>query len=91
MLTAVIAALIYVCILVLAVYLIVYISVLAVYLIVWVLEQIGIALPPQVMKIIWVIIVLILILMLVTKVLPSAGIHLGSDQAPQLQMVLKLA
>lgn len=49
---------------------------LAVYLVLWVLEQVGIALPPQVVRIIWVIVVLIVILLLVRTFLPMLG-HLS--------------
>ena len=46
---------------------------LAVYLVLWVLEQVGLALPPQVVKILWVIVVLIVILLLVRAFLPMIG------------------
>jgi hypothetical protein len=49
---------------------------LAVYLVLWVLAEVGIALPPQVVKIIWVIVVLIVILLLVRTFLPQLG-HLS--------------
>lgn len=56
----------------------IYLCLLAVafYLIIWVLEQLGITIPPQVMKILWVIVVFLAILMIV-KVLTGAGIRLG--------------
>jgi hypothetical protein len=60
MVEAVIMGLIYLCLLV-----------LVVYVILWVLEQIGIALPPQVVKIIWVIVALVALLIIVQTVLPS--------------------
>lgn len=49
---------------------------LAVYLVLWVLEQVGIALPPQVVRIIWVIVILIVILLLTRTFLPLLG-HLA--------------
>lgn len=49
---------------------------LAVYLVLWVLAEVGIALPPQVVKILWVIVVLVVILLLVRAFLPLAG-HLS--------------
>jgi hypothetical protein len=64
MLEAVIGLLIYVCILV-----------LVIYLVIWVLEQIGVALPPQVVKILWIIVALIVLLLLVRLVL-GGGMHL---------------
>jgi hypothetical protein len=45
--------------------------VLVVYVILWVLEQLGIALPPQVIKIIWLIVALVALLIIVQAVLPS--------------------
>lgn len=51
---------------------------IAIYLVIWVLEQLGISIPPQVMKIIWVIVVLVVVLMLVKNVLPSLGVRLSS-------------
>ena len=66
MIAALITALICVCLVV-----------MAVYLVFWVMEQIGIALPAQVVKIIWVIVALVVLLILVTRVLPIAGINVG--------------
>lgn len=43
------------------------------YLVIWVLEQLGIALPPQVVKIFWVIVVLIVILLLYRAFSPLLG------------------
>jgi hypothetical protein len=60
MIEAVIYALIYLALLI-----------LCVYLILWVLEQLGIALPPQVVKILWIIIALVAILIIVQTVVPS--------------------
>lgn len=46
---------------------------LVIYLIIWVLEQIGIALPAQVIKILWVICVLIVLYILAVQLLPMVG------------------
>lgn len=62
MIEAVITLLIYICVLA-----------LVVYLVIWVLEIVGIALPPKVIQIIWVIVVLIVLLLLVRLLLPHAG------------------
>lgn len=67
MIESVILGLIYLCLLV-----------ICVYLIIWVLQQIGIAIPENVMKIIWVILVLVAVLILVRTVLPGMGIRLGT-------------
>jgi hypothetical protein len=54
---------------------------LAIYLILWVLQTVvGIALPAQVINIIWVIVALFAVLYLVTKVLPQMGIRVGSAE-----------
>jgi hypothetical protein len=47
---------------------------LVVYVALWVLGELGIALPPQVVKIIWIIVVLVALLLLLRLVLPSLGI-----------------
>jgi len=63
MIEAVIYALIYVCLLA-----------LVIYLIIWVLQTIaGIALPPKVIQIIWVIFALVCLLILVRLLLPHFG------------------
>lgn len=62
MLEAVITLLIYVCLLV-----------LVVYLVLWVLSTLGIAIPPQVIKIVWIIVALVVLLLLIQTVLPSLG------------------
>lgn len=67
MLESLITALIYIAVLV-----------LAVYIVIWFLGQIGIAIPDQIMKIIWVIVVLFVLLILVTRVLPGMGLRLGT-------------
>ncbi len=48
------------------------------YLVIWVLEQLGIALPPKVVQIFWVIVVLIVILLVWRALAPfiSGGVHL---------------
>ena len=55
------------------VYGLIYLSlvVLLVYVALWVIGELGITLPPQVVKIIWVIVVLVAILIIVQTVLPS--------------------
>ncbi len=60
--------------------LLIYIAVLAlvVYLILWVLSLIGVPLPEQVVKIIWVIVALIAILLVLRVLLPAAGIKFGA-------------
>jgi hypothetical protein len=45
--------------------------VLAVYVVLWVIGELGITLPPQVVKIIWIVVVLVALLVLVQTVLPS--------------------
>lgn len=68
MIEGIIYALIYICLLA-----------LAIYLILWVLGTVvGIALPPKVVQIIWVIFILVCVLILVQLVLPRAGFRLGA-------------
>lgn len=64
MLETVITLLIYICVIA-----------LLVYLVLWVLESVGLALPPMVVKILWVIVILIVIL-LIFRALPGMGLHL---------------
>lgn len=71
MIEAVIMGLIYLCLVV-----------IAIYLIIWVLQQLGIAIPENIMKIIWVIVVLVAILILVRTILPGMGIRLGMLDVP---------
>ena len=66
MIEAVISGLIYLCILV-----------ICVYLIEFVLGALGISIPANIMKIIWVIVILVAILILVRTILPGMGIRLG--------------
>lgn len=67
MIEGVIYALIYICLLA-----------LVIYLIIWVLNTVvGVALPPKVVQIIWVIFILVCVLILVQMVLPRAGFRLG--------------
>lgn len=61
MIESVIALLIYVCVLA-----------LVIYVVIWVLGQIGVSLPPQVIKIIWIIVALLVLLWFV-RVLLNAG------------------
>lgn len=51
-------------------------AVLVVYVVLWVLEQIGIALPPQVLKVLWVVIALVALLVILRTVLPAIGVQL---------------
>ena len=68
MIEAVIYALIYICLLA-----------LVIYLIIWVLSTVvGVALPPKVVQIIWVIFALVCILILVQMVLPRSRVSAGS-------------
>lgn len=50
---------------------------IAVYLVIWVLEMIGIALPPKVVQLLWVLVVLVAILLIVRAIGPEFGIRLG--------------
>ena len=55
--------------------LLIYLCVLAIvfYIILWVLGEIGIVIPPQILKLLWVILVLVAILMIARALLPHAG------------------
>lgn len=55
----------------------------ACYLVIWVLEQLGVALPPKVVQIFWVIVVLICILLLYRALAPTLGLRF-SEYAPSL-------
>jgi hypothetical protein len=66
MIESVITLLIYVCVLA-----------LVVYLVIWVLEQVGIALPAQVIKIVWIIVALV-VLLLIVRMLLGGGAGLPS-------------
>ena len=59
MLEAIIGVLIYICIIA-----------LVVYLVIWVLQSIGVPLPANVIRIVWVIVALIAILLVVENILP---------------------
>jgi len=61
--------------------LLIYICILAlvVYLVFWVLETVGIPLPAQVVRIVWVIVALIVILFIV-QALPGLGFHMPTLQ-----------
>lgn len=75
---AVITGLIYVCVLA-----------LVVYLVLWVLGTVlGISLPDQVVKIIWVIVALCALLYIVQAVLPHAGLRLGAAPYPHSSALL---
>lgn len=50
----------------------------ACWLVIWVLGQLGVTLPDQVIKIFWVIVVLIVILLLYRALAPGIGGRLGS-------------
>lgn len=63
MIESLITLLIYVCILA-----------LVIYVVIWVLGEIGVTLPPQVVKIIWIIVALIVLLWLARVVLSAGGI-----------------
>ena len=55
------------------VYALIYLAllVLVIYVVLWVLGELGIALPPQVIKIVWIIVALVALLIIVQTVLPS--------------------
>lgn len=63
MIESVITLLIYVCVLA-----------LVIYLVIWVLGQIGVSLPSQVVKIIWIIVALIVLLWFARVLLSSGGL-----------------
>lgn len=69
MIESIIMAMIYVCLIV-----------LAVYIVVWVITELGVPVPAQVMKIVWIIVALICILLIVRVLLP--GIKLASLPLP---------
>lgn len=50
--------------------------VLVVYIVLWVLGNLGISLPAQVINIIWVIVGLIALLIILQRVLPSFGVRI---------------
>jgi hypothetical protein len=66
MIETVIHALIYICLVV-----------LIVYVVFWVIGSLGIALPEQVVKIVWVIVGLVVLLIMLKAILPLAGIKIG--------------
>jgi hypothetical protein len=78
MIEGVIYGLIYICLLA-----------LAIYLILWVLGTVvGIALPPKVVQIIWVIFILVCVLILVQMILPRAGFRLGEITGAMLPLLV---
>lgn len=46
-----------------------------VYVVFWVIGQLGIALPPQVVNIVWIIVALVALLFLFRNVLPGLGLR----------------
>ena len=68
---SIITMLIYVCLLVLCAYLVIY-----------VLGVLGVALPPKVVQIIWLIVALIVVLMLVRMLLPIGTLRIGISATP---------
>lgn len=77
MIETIITLLIYVCLLA-----------LVVYLAIWVLGVVGIALPPKVIQIIWVIVALVVLLLVVRVLLGGGGLRLGKigQMAPIVQL-----
>ena len=65
MLEGVITTLIYICI-----------AALVVYVVFWVIESLGVPLPPQLKKIVWIIFGLICVLLICRMLLPMAAGHL---------------
>ena len=57
------------------IFLLIYIALVVglIYLVIWVLEQLGIALPPMVLKVMWIIVVLIVILLCWRALSPFLG------------------
>ncbi len=57
------------------IYLLIQICVIAlvVYLVLWILEVVGLSLPPKVVQILWVIVALIVILLILRILLPGLG------------------
>ena len=49
---------------------------IAVYIVLWVLGELGITIPPQIMKLLWVIVILVVLLFIVRMFLPSIGVRL---------------
>jgi hypothetical protein len=45
--------------------------VLAIYVVLWVLGELGLVIPPQVLKIVWVIVVLVALLIIAQTILPG--------------------
>jgi|KBSSwiStaDraftv2_1062776.scaffolds.fasta_scaffold187960_5 hypothetical protein len=74
---AIVMGLIYLCLIV-----------IAIYLVIWVLGQLGISIPDNIMKVLWVIVVLIAVLVLVRTVLPGMGIRLGAVHHGAVQYVM---
>lgn len=66
MIEAVIMGLIYLCLIV-----------ISIYLVIWVLKQLDITIPDNIMKILWVIVVLVALLVLIRTILPGMGVRIG--------------
>lgn len=60
------------------IHLLIYICVMAlvVYLVLWVLEAVGVTLPPMVVKIVWIIATLVILLLFLQIILPATGIRI---------------
>lgn len=50
---------------------------IAVYIVLWVLAEIGITIPANIMKLLWVIVVLVALLMVVRTFLPAIGVRVS--------------
>lgn len=50
---------------------------IVVYVIQWVLSVIGISIPDQIMKLVWLALALVALLMILKTILPAAGVRLG--------------
>lgn len=59
---------------------------IVVYIVIYVLGQIGVVIPPQIIKLLWLIVMLVALLMLVRLILPATGLRFG-EQARNFQTV----
>ena len=66
------------------IYLLIYLCIIAlvIYVVIWVLGELGIVLPPQVIKILWIIVALIALLFIVKALLGGGLPHLGKIGLP---------
>jgi hypothetical protein len=55
--------------------------VIVAYIVIWVIGQLGLAIPPQIIKLVWLIVALLCVLLLLRVLLPPLGIKVG-DLAP---------